>query len=96
MGTEIRIPEEKLLLHEIAEAYQRGIPLRGDRFEILACLAKAAAFQLPYHLAALPSAADEPGAFHRAQVFGDGLSRDRQAGAECRKRSGTAGAETRN
>jgi len=61
---------------EDAQAFQSFVPLLGNLFEIVACFVEAALAQLPDALAAAARAVNEAGAFHHAQVFGDGLAAD--------------------
>lgn len=73
---------ERLVLNELAQAGEGGVPLLRDEVEVAAGVLKALLIQLPEALASVPRTAHKAGVLHHAQMFGDGLPRDAGACGE--------------
>lgn len=67
---------ERLVLDEIAQAGESGVPVLRDEVEVAAGVLKAALIQLPEALASSTCASHKTRVLHHAQVFSDGLARD--------------------
>ena len=72
------------VLDEFAQPPESVVPLPGDQIKVAADILEALLIQLPDALSAVPSAAHETRVLHDAQVFGDCLTRDAEAGGKPR------------
>src|SRR5262245_22606326 len=84
------------MLDKALQPPERLVPFRRDHLEISPCVGKSLLFQLPDALAAGLRAAQQPGSLHDAQMFGNRLAADVEAGGQLRNRHGPIVAQTRD
>src|SRR5258708_33619248 len=72
------------VLDEFGQQPESGVPMPGDQIKVAADILEALLIHLPDALSAVPNAAHETRALHDAQVFGDCLTRDAEAGGKPR------------